>query len=361
MADIAVQQGAIDMAQGVVHTVPPDLFQQILNKHLQQRGTHIYSSPAGYIGYRQAVLASLRAERTDLDLDQVMATNGITGGLVAALRTQCQPQDRVALLEPFFPGHDWVIQALPAVTEYIPYNTGFNIDWDAVSQKLSDVKAMILANPANPTGTVLSKNDLLRLHCMCQEKNVLLIVDEVYREFVWEGKYVSLLSLVKDFNNLVILRSFSKSLALAGWRIGYAVTTQQHRAQMIHIHDTFYVGAPMPPQVALAELLTDHQQVIDAFIAEMVEAYRKNRQEISNIFISDGMEPLLKEGAYYMMVKHNRASDKAVIEELLKKGIAVAPGTSFYRPGTKDTGYFRAHFALSEHDLAQAKKRLVIQ
>lgn len=353
MADMAIEKGAIDMAQGVAHTPPPQIFLEILTKNFAKRRWHIYASPAGYKGYRQALLKILHDERPELSLESVMATNGVTGGLISALRSHCQPQDHVVLLEPFYPAHDWAIQSLHLVTEYVPYAPDFTIDFAAIETALSKASAFVLANPANPTGTVLNQADLKRLHTLCQKHDVLLIIDEVYKDFIWEGKYSSLLSIVDNLENLVILRSFSKNLALAGWRTGFAITTPERISAMTHVHDVLYIGAPSAPQFILADILTNHRSEMDAFVKNTVELYRDNREKVITAFTNYDMKPKPKEGAYYMMVKHNRDADEAAMKELLNEGIAVAPGVPFYRPGTKDTGYIRIHFALSPADMKE--------
>lgn len=350
MADIAIENGAIDMAQGVVHTPPPPEFLEELNKIYPNRHPHIYASPAGYKPYREALLKMARLERASLELENIMATNGVTGGLVSALRSHLKPLDKVVLLEPFYPAHDWAIQALHAVTEYVRYTPEFTLDWDAIEASLVDASAFLLGNPANPTGLLTSHEDLVKLHNLCKKHDVLLIVDEVYKDFVWEGSFTSLLSTVEDLNHLVILRSFSKNLALAGWRTGYAITSPERRANMTHIHDALYVGAPAMPQFVMAELLTNHTKSLDTFVQNVLQIYKQNREAVITAFTAYGMNPLPKQGAYYMLVRHNQQSDIGAMKSLLEKGIAAAPGVPFHRPGTQDTGYLRIHFAQSPED-----------
>lgn len=348
MADVAIEAGAIDMAQGVIHTSPPPLFLELLSKRFSERQTHVYASPAGYKPYRETLLKLAQQENQGLTLDTLMATSGVTGGLVSALTTCCQPSEKVMLLEPFYPAHDWAIRALHYTPAYVPYTPDFTLDWAEIEQTMPHVKACIIANPANPTGLVLTSDELERLYQLCKQYNVLLIVDEVYREFVWEGQYTSLLSTADSLEHLVILRSFSKNLGLAGWRAGYAITTPERRVQMTHLHDALYVGAPAPVQIVLTELLAQHANVVQSFIQELIESYRQNRANIIDAFTAFGMQPLPKQGAYYMLIQHNRSSDLTATQELLDKGIAVAPGIPFYRPNTLDTGFLRIHFALSQ-------------
>ena len=359
MADMAVAAGAIDIAQGVVHLPPPVSFQAALDRLFNEPRLHKYASPAGYLPYRQALLTVLQQQRNDLVLDNILATNGTTGGLVTALRASCQYGEAVALLEPFYPAHSWAIEALGLKAAYLPYAENFSLDLGAIERALAEetVSAFVLTNPANPTGTVLTSTELNQIVELCEKHDVLLILDEVYRDFMWEGTHVSPLTSA-SLENVVVLRSFSKNLALAGWRAGYAVTSPERVVKMKHAHEAFYVGAPSPAQFVLAELLLDPKAGLREFIEQLVALYRENREVISVAFRDFGMEPALKEGAYYMMAKHNRKSDLSAMQELLGLGIAVAPGAPFYRPGTHDTGYIRIHFALAKETALKVREIL---
>jgi aspartate/methionine/tyrosine aminotransferase len=359
MADMAIAAGAIDMAQGVVHLPPPASFQAALDRLFSEPRVHKYASPAGYLPYREALLQVLQQQRSDLVLDNILATNGTTGGLVTALKASCQAGEAVALLEPFYPAHSWAIETLGFRPEYVPYTDNFSLDVRTLEQAVADenVSALLLANPANPTGTVITHAQLNHIVELCEKHDALLIVDEVYRDFMWEGTHVSPLSSA-SLENAVVLRSFSKNLALAGWRAGYAITSAERATRMKHVHEALYVGAPSPAQFALADLIIDPAGGLKEFVEQLVSLYRENRNDIAAAFRVFGMEPHLKEGAYYMMVTHNRASDMAAMQELLKLGIAVAPGAPFYRPGTKDTGSIRIHFALAQQTVRQVQEIL---
>ncbi len=247
MADLAVAAGAVDMAQGVVHCPPPQEFLDVLNRMFGERHTHIYGSPLGNAAYRDAVADWLTARETRVAPDMIMATNGVTGGLAAALLATCSPGDIVALSEPFFPAHDWLVRTLHFTPRYFPYRADWSFDAAETLAAIPHVRAVILVNPANPSGTLLSADDLRAVYTACRDHDVLLVVDEVYKDFVWDGFHTSLLNITDDFSQLVVLRSFSKSLALAGWRIGYAVSSPDRvRAMTQPAHEALYVGAPGP-------------------------------------------------------------------------------------------------------------------
>jgi len=358
MADIAVRHGALDLAQGVIHSNPPARFFELLEDTKDRHKAHVYASPAGNLPYRESLLKILQEERSSLTLDSLMGASGVTGGLVSALATHGKPGDAVLLFEPFYPAHDWAIRSLSRVPYYVPYRDDLSVDWEILRRALPRVKVVLVANPANPTGLVLRPEEVTRLYELCRQHDVLLIVDEVYRDFVWEGQFVSLLSLAKSLENVVVLRSFSKNLGLAGWRVGFAITAPQRLAAMTRAHDALYVGAPAMPQVVLATLLSEFRSEVEEFVRSMIALYRTNRQIVQAVFQEIGMLPHPQSGAYYMLVAHQRESDTAAMEELLSKGVAVAPGVPFWRPGTRQTGYIRLHFALAPENIEELRTRL---
>jgi aminotransferase len=225
---------------------------------------------------------------------------------------------------------------------------------------MPQVRAAVIANPTNPSGVVWPRALLESLLEIASDLNVLLIVDETYKDYIWEGEFVSPLHLTDAWDSLVVLRGFSKTLAIAGWRAGYTISSPERITQMTHqIHDALYVGAPKLPQLVLARALREHRAELDRFIKENVALYRESRTQIAEVFRSIGMEPVLPDGAFYMLVKHHRADDMAAMKELLDLGVAVAPGVPFFADQSRSSGYIRIHFAVSPETAAEARRRLL--
>lgn len=170
---------------------------------------------------------------------------------------------------------------------------------------------------------------------------------------------MSPLSLTTDWKLLVVLRGFSKTLAIAGWRVGYTIAAPDFIQRMTHqIHDALYVGAPSLPQHVLARALRENRTELGRFVGENVALYRENRTQVADIFRSIGMEPVLPQGAFYMLAKHHRADDVTAMKELLTRGVAVAPGVPFFADQTTSSGYIRVHFAVSRETVQQVREKL---
>ncbi|TSC72191.1 MAG: aminotransferase, class I/II superfamily protein [Parcubacteria group bacterium Gr01-1014_38] len=359
MADEAVRRGAIDLAQGVLHAEPPPVLLELLAEVSRQPHAHVYASPRGVPEYLEALADLLRREGVSAAPANILGSSGNTGGLMAALLAHCNAGDRVLLPEPFYPAHLWAIRAARCEPVFLECTKEFSPEEDNLRHHLQNVRAAIICNPANPSGAVWPRALLESAIDIARGKDVLLIVDETYKDYVWEGSFISPLTLTDDWRGLVVLRSFSKTLAIAGWRAGYTISAPERIAAMTHqIHDALYVGAPSLPQLVLTRALRTHRAELDRFVTENVARYRESRTQLADVFHSVGMEPVLPQGTFYMLVKHNRESDIAATTELLDAGVAVAPGQAFFQDPTKPSGTIRIHFAVSPETVEEVRKRL---
>lgn len=360
MADEAVRHGAIDLAQGVLHTEPPDILLDILTETSRQPRVHVYSSPQGVSQYLEEVARITNEEGISITPANILASSGNTGGLMAALIAHCQPGDRVLLPEPFYPAHLWALHAARCEPLFLHCGKDFLPNEEELEKQLPHVRAILITNPSNPSGAVWPQPLLEKLVAFATERNVLLISDETYKDYTWEGTFISPLSLTKDWRSLVVLRGFSKTYAIAGWRIGYTISSPEFIQLMTHqIHDALYVGAPSLPQYVVARALREHADELQEFVRQNVELYRENRKALSEIFHSLNMKPMLPAGAFYMLVEHNRADDITAMKELLARGVAVAPGTPFFADQTKPSGYIRVHFAVSPETILKVREKLL--
>ncbi len=359
MADEAVRRGAIDLAQGVMHAAPPPVLLSLLSETALQQRAHVYTSPFGLLEYREAIASLLQEETSEhMTKDHVLGTQGVTGGLVSALIAELRPSDGVLLCEPFYPAHDWAIRAARCTPIHVRSRGRFEPDWDSLRRAAPQARALLIANPANPTGYVWSTEDIQTLIRLAEEQKLLLLIDEIYKEYIWEGTPPRVLNLAPSLERVVLLRGFSKTFAISGWRVGYAVSTPERIAAMAAVHDALYVGSPSLPQWVMARALRDHRDTLEAFLAEIRTLYRQQRDAVAELFRAIGMTPHPPSGAFYMLVEHHRADDMAAMRELLDVGVAVAPGIPFFAPRTTSTGYIRIHFAIGTDTLARVRERI---
>lgn len=360
MADEAVRHGAIDLAQGVLHAEPPRILLDLLTEVAREPRVHAYASPQGVPAYLDALVDFLASEGIAVTRDHLLGSSGNTGGLMAALIEHCRPGDGVLLPEPFYPAHLWAIRAARCEPVFLRHTEHFAPDEEDLQKQLPKVRAAIICNPSNPSGFVWSRELLEALITNAQEREILLIVDETYKDYIWEGEFASPMKLTSDWRSLVVLRGFSKTLAIAGWRVGYTVSAPERIQRMTHqIHDALYVGAPSLPQHVLARALREHRDELQTFVQRNVSLYRESRRKLADVFRGIEMEPVLPDGAFYMLIKHNQPSDVETTRKLLAAGVAVAPGQAFFRDPSMPSGTIRVHFAVSPETVKKVRERFV--
>lgn len=352
LAERAKKMGAIDVAQGVIDTDPP----KALIQHLQELPAGQYSrynNKRGVLEFREAIQQYLAHRQWNLSIDSIMATSGVTGAITSALLSHCTPGATVLITEPFFIGHKLLLEALGFSIRYFPLPLDQDPDWKALENMIMEdvVEAVILTTPANPTGHIVDIKTMERLSQAATSSACLLIIDEMYRDFIWDESPIS----DAQYNNLsldstVITRSFSKSLAIPGWRIGWAITDPERIETMAGRHDAIYLGGNTLGQHALARTLAQNQADIDTYILTLRKQLLQNKALFMEAFTAYGMKPLNSPATYYMIMEHNREDDMVAIEELLTKKIAATPLRILYADTTKPSPYIRAHFGVSPHN-----------
>ena len=213
---------------------------------------------------------------------------------------------------------------------------------------MSTVDAAIITTPSNPTGQVASAQILQGLSETAKKENCLLILDEMYREFIWDeqerndAEYSNL-----DLSKTVVVRSWSKTFAIPGWRIGFVVTSPERIEEMATKHDALYLGGSTIAQHAIATTLNEHLDELNQYVDDLRKTLLGNKEILEKAFTSYGLIPLPVTATYYMLLKHDRATDMDMVEELITKKIVTTPINILFDNSTKNTGYIRIHFAVT--------------
>ena len=346
LAERAKKEGCFDLAQGVVDADPPKVLLDAV-RELPLESVSRYDNKRGVAKYRDAVVSYLGSRGWNTDLDNVMSVAGAMAGISSALLTELKPGSKVLLPEPFFVYHKLLLETLGFEIEYLPTKLGEDLDWREVGKKMSEVDAVVITTPANPTGQVASAKVLRKLSETAKEKNCLLVLDEMYREFIWDEKegddseYENL-----DLSKTVIVRSWSKTLAIPGWRTGFVVTSPDRVEEMAIRHDALYIGGSTIAQHAMAKALSQHLGELNQYVDDLRNALLRNKEILEKAFVEYGLTPLPVSATYYMLLKHDRDSDMATVEELITKKIVTTPVNILFADSTKNTGFIRIHFAI---------------
>lgn len=348
LAERAKKEGAFDLAQGVIDTdLPQVLVDAIHTIPLQEISR--YDNKRGVMKYREAVVDYLGSRAWPVEVASVMSVAGAMAGITSALLTDLRPGSKVLLPEPFYIAHKILLNALGFQVVILSTRIDKPFDWDEVIAKMGEVDGVLITTPANPTGQTASLATLKKLSEAARENNCLLVLDEIYREFIWDNPPANDADYQQmDWSKTVLVRSWSKTFAIPGWRIGFVVTSPERIEEMAVRHDALYIGGSTISQHAMAEVLQNDREELNEYVQKLREGLLRNKAVLEEAFTNYGLSPLLVPATYYMILKHDRPTDMGMVEELIAKKVVTTPMNILFDDSSKETGYIRIHFAPRE-------------
>ena len=300
-----------------------------------RRGKNNYTLTQGIGELREKVLDYVhKTKGRKYNSDEVIITSGVSGGLYLALLSILDPKDEVIFFDPYFVMYKHLVNLIGGKPVIIDTYPDFKISYEKVKKAITRrTKAIIINNPTNPTGYVYSKEDLENVVRAAKEKNVMVITDEIYDGYVYDGQFES---LAKYYDNVLILGGFSKTYAMTGWRLGYAVGSRELISQMIKLQQYSFVCAPSPFQYAAVSAL-------DMDTTPFRDAYRKKRDLVYE-GLKDSFDIVKPQGAFYMFPKLKKGDASKFCELAIAKKVLVIPGNVFSERNTN----FRISFATDD-------------
>ncbi len=324
-----------------------------------EKGRTFYTSNSGLKELRTDISGYIkRKQGVESDpLHEVFITVGGSEAIDLALRAMVDPGDEVLIPQPSYVSYEpcaILADAVPVIIELKEENQ-FRLTAQEVLDKVTDkTKILVLPFPNNPTGAVMSREDLEAIAKVVIEKDLYVISDEIYGELTYSGKHVSIVSLPGMKERTILINGFSKAYAMTGWRLGYACGPKDIMAQMIKIHQFAIMCAPTTSQYAAVEALKNG----DDDVAMMREEYNHRRRYLLNEFKRIGLTCFEPFGAFYVfpsIKKFGMSSDEFCTKLLMQEKLAVVPGTAF---GDSGEGYIRISYAYSLENLKAAMERL---
>lgn len=324
-----------------------------------EKGRTIYTSNAGLKELKIEICNYLeRRYNLEYNYDkEVIVTVGGSEAIDIALRAMLEPGDEVLIPQPCYVSyHPCTILAggVPVVIELKGENE-FKLTKEQLLEAITDkTKILILAFPNNPTGAIMDYDDLKAIVDVIIEKDIIVISDEIYSELTYGKKHVSIASFPGMRERTIVINGFSKSYAMTGWRLGYAVGPAMIIEQMIKIHQFAIMCAPSNSQYAGVEALKNG----DSDVELMRDAYDKRRRFLIHAFRAMGLECFEPYGAFYVFpcIKSlGMTSDEFATQLLKEEKVAVVPGTAF---GDCGEGYLRISYAYSIDNLKIALERI---
>lgn len=324
-----------------------------------EKGKTFYTSNAGLKELKIEICNYLK-RRFDLDYNYENETIVTVGGSEAidiGLRAMLDPGDEVLIPQPSYVSyHPCTILAggVPVVIE-LKEEDEFKLTRKQLLDAITDkTKVIILPFPNNPTGAIMTYDDLKEIADVIVEKDLYVISDEIYSELTYGQKHVSIASFPGLKERTIVINGFSKSYAMTGWRLGYAVGPANIIEQMIKIHQFAIMCAPTNSQYAGIEALKNG----DADVEMMRDAYDQRRKYLLHAFRNMGLDCFEPYGAFYVfpsIKKFRMTSDEFATKLLKEEKVAVVPGTAF---GDCGEGFLRISYAYSIENLKIALERM---
>ena len=323
-----------------------------------EKGKTYYTSNSGLLELREE-LSKYLLRRFDLHYsgkEEIVVTVGGSEAIDLAIRALVDPGDEVIIPQPSFVCYEPLVALSGGVPVII--NTReedkFKLTPNDLKAAITDkTKLLILPFPNNPTGAVMTGEDLEGIAEVLRDTNIMIISDEIYGELTYGYKHVSVATLDGMRERTVIVSGFSKSYAMTGWRLGYTAAPVEIARQMLKIHQFAIMCAPSTSQFAAIEALREG----DADIEYMADEYNKRRRYVLNTFKKLGIDCFEPEGAFYVWpnIKKFGLSSEEFCERLLfEKKVGIVPGTAF---GECGEGFVRISYAYSiKHIMAALEK-----
>jgi aminotransferase len=361
MTRLANAHGAINLSQGFPDFDPPEVLKQAA-EHAGRHGPHQYAVTWGAPAFREA-MARKQSRFTGLDIDpdaNIVVTCGSTEAMMAAMMTACNPGDRVIVFSPFYENYvaDTILSGAEPI--YVPLHPpDFRFDEAELRAAFAQrPKAIILCNPANPTGRVFTRGELELIGRLATQADAFVITDEVYEHIVFAPhQHTYFAALPGLFDRTITCGSLSKTYSVTGWRLGYVIAAPAVIAGARKVHDFLTVGAAAPLQEAAVAGLN----LPDSYYSELQASYSAKRELFLGFLRQTGLRFTEPEGAYYVLLdiaESGWTDDRAFCDWLVKQvGVAAVPGSSFFHEPVHNL--IRFHFAKRPETLEAAGQRLI--
>lgn len=358
--DIASEmRDVISMSVGEPDFITPWNIRVEAIRSLETGMTH-YTSNSGMIELRELIVRYL-AERFNVhyDVANVLVTVGASEGLDLAFRALLNPGEEVLIPAPSYVSYEPGVRLAHGVP--VPIVTteadNFVLTPAQVERAITDkTKAIVIPYPNNPTGTIMTRQQLDAIKEVVKKHDIFVIADEIYAELTYGGKHVSIAEGYEE--NTLLISGFSKTFAMTGWRLGYAAGPAPIMAAMLKIHQYTMLCAPVMSQVAGIEGLKYEMNTDYAQVEDMRRSYNSRRVYVIEALRDMGFSCFEPKGAFYAFPNISTSgltSEEFCTRLLLEKHVACVPGTAF---GVNGEGYMRCSYATSMENIKEAMKRM---
>jgi aminotransferase len=323
------------------------------------RGYTSYTSNYGLLELREGIVKSLDNDYqvTYDPRKEVLVTVGVSEGLDLAMRALLSPGDEVLVPEPCYVSYKSCVTLAGGIAVTVP--TSMENEFRITAEELEAyvtprTKILLIGYPNNPTGAVMTRQDLESIALFAKKHDLIVISDEIYAKLTYEGTHTCFASLPDMRERTIVLNGFSKAYAMTGWRIGYAVSNEDFIGAMTKIHQYTMLCTPITAQIAAIEALKSGE----AQVKHMVTEYNHRRRLILDGFRQMGLDCFEPKGAFYIFpsIKKTGLTSLEFAEQLLMaEKVALVPGDAF---GESGEGFVRCSYATSTKNITEAIERI---
>ena len=358
---LETMEGAISLGVGEPDFVTPPNIRNAGIRALEQGCTQ-YTGNRGLPELRALISEYLKVRfGLDYPAEHTIVTVGASEGIDLALRAICDFGDEILLPDPAYVAYSPIVSMCGGVPVSVTcrLENGFILTPQAIKDAITPkTKAIILPYPNNPTGSIMTKEELEKIVPVIKEHDLLVISDEIYSELTYGGKHVSIASLAGMKERTVLIGGFSKAFAMTGWRVGYVCAPERLDFAMLKIHQYTALCAPRISQHAAIAALSEGLQDGFSAVEKMRAEYDRRRKYLVKALNALGLSCFEPRGAFYVFpsVKRTGMTGEAFAERLLKEArVAVIPGNAF---GDCGTFHVRCSYATGMDALKEALLRI---
>lgn len=324
-----------------------------------EKGKTVYTSNSGLIQLREEIAEYIKRNNS-LNYDpnnEIIVTVGGSEAIDISLRAMINPGDEVLIVEPCFVCYAPIVTLCGGIPINIDTKVedNFKLTPESLKDKISSkTKLLVLPFPSNPTGAIMTRDELQGIADILMENNIFVLSDEIYSELTYGRNHCSIAEIDGMKERTIMVNGFSKAFAMTGWRLGYLAAPEPIVSQALKIHQYAIMCSPTVSQYAAIEALKN----CDREVRNMVSEYDKRRRLLVKSLNNIGLECFNPEGAFYVFpsIKSTGLSSEAFCERLLyEEKVAVVPGNAF---GESGEGFIRVSYAYSLKHLIEALKRI---
>ena len=358
MSQLAAEYNAINLSQGFPNFPVDERLTDIVAK-LAKENVHQYTPMSGYVPLlsKIVILVNHSYGRTIQPETELLVTAGATQAIFTTITALVKNDDDVIILDPSYDCYEAPVLLCNANPVRVALNDDYTPNWETIEKTCtSKTKLIIINNPHNPTGKILSESDFEALEKLLEKyPDILLLSDEVYEYITFEEKHISAHTREKLLNRCVMVSSFGKSFHITGWKVGYLVAPEYLMKEIKKVHQFLVFSVNSICQVAISEYLNI------VTVSEIGKLYQEKRDYFRQLLKESRFKLMPCEGTYFQVVSYKTISKENDVDFckrlITEHGVAAIPISTFYADG-KDLQLIRLCFAKDNATLEEAAKRL---